>query len=228
MGSRWLARSAAFAAAGVGVFAFASPAMADSNVNINPGNLNDGKGTTAAAVKDQHCDADKGAGPYADEDVWVFVLPGGGTFQHVHLTFSTPGGDVSKNITADQPSGIGSPSGNANSFAWIRTPAGWTLTAASAMVADPEKDFFNLTHTCPATGGGESPSPEASPSEETQESPTPGESEGTQPSPSASTPGLPVTGTAVAGIVTTGVLLVGVGVGLVLMHRRRSLTDAAE
>ena len=223
MGSRWLARAVA-AGAAAGILAFAAPAMANSTININPGNVNNGAGTTAAGFDSHECSETFGGGPYADKDVWVFNLPGNhdvvGDFVSVTATFDTGSGTVTKTIKADG----GDIVFNGTSKAYIALDAGWKLTGASAEITGTA-DFFVLTHTCPASG---TPSPSASPSSSPSASPSESHGTSTSPSASPSTPGLPVTGTAVAGIVTTGVLLVGLGVGLVIMQRRRALTDAAE
>jgi hypothetical protein len=142
-------------------------AVANSTVNINPGNLK--PPPTAESFPNHECSANMGGGPFPGQDVWVFVLPNHNTtgdFVSVHLTFSTPNGTVTRDIPADQPSGILL---NGNSFAWIRTPAGWTLTAASAEITGTA-DFFNLTHTCPASGS--TPTPSMSPSTSPTASPT--------------------------------------------------------
>ncbi|MFC0096224.1 hypothetical protein ACFFKH_01615 [Micromonospora marina] len=89
--------------------------------------------------------------PFADEDVWVFNLPGNqattGTFQTITATFSTPGGPVTRTIPTDPNSAIVNDLGT--SKAWIRTPAGWTLTGATAVISGTAR-FFVLTHTCAA------------------------------------------------------------------------------
>ncbi|WP_229400479.1 hypothetical protein, partial [Micromonospora okii] len=141
-------RLAAFALlVGALLLAAGSPAAADSTININPGNVP----TTAAQFR-QECSPNLGGGPYADEDVWVFNLPGNqttsGNFLSVTATFSTPTGTVTRTIPTDPNSAIVNNLGT--SKAWIRLPAGWTLTGATAVISG-EADFFVLTHTCAAS-----------------------------------------------------------------------------
>ncbi|TNH23971.1 LPXTG cell wall anchor domain-containing protein [Micromonospora orduensis] len=124
-----------------------APAAAASTISINPGNV-----PTTAANFTQNCDPNLGGGPFANEDVWVFNLPGNpqtsGTFQSVTATFSTPGGPVTRTIPTDPNSAIVNNLGT--SKAWIRLPAGWTLTGATAVISGTA-DFFVLTHTCAAS-----------------------------------------------------------------------------
>jgi len=88
--------------------------------------------------------------------VWVFVLPGNhdtsGDFVSLTADFN---GNGSITITAAANPGNFSNGGPATSKAFIIAPAGFTLTGASAVITGTA-DFFNLTHTCPASG---SPSP---------------------------------------------------------------------
>jgi hypothetical protein len=131
--------------------ASATPAWAVDNISINPGNVP----TTAAGFSSKECDPNLGGGPFPGQDVWVFVLPNPnvqGTFLSLHLNFSTPTGPVTRDIPADPNSGI--VNGMGTSKAFIRTPAGWTLTDATttAMISGtgaPNNPHFNLTHTCP-------------------------------------------------------------------------------
>src|SRR3954471_11003623 len=87
--SRWLSRIT-FASALVGVTLLASPslAQADSSITINGGNV-----PTTASDYDHECSANQGGGPYANQDVWVFVLPGNhadsGDFVSVTASFDT-------------------------------------------------------------------------------------------------------------------------------------------
>ncbi|MEU5944524.1 LPXTG cell wall anchor domain-containing protein [Micromonospora sp. NPDC047465] len=142
------ARLAAFALlAGALLLAGGSPAAAASTININPGNV-----PTMASQVTQNCDPNLGGGPFANEDVWVFNLPGNpnttGTFQTVTATFSTPTGDVTRTIPTDPNSAIVNNMGT--SKAWIRTPAGWTLIGATAVISG-NADFFVLSQTCAAS-----------------------------------------------------------------------------
>lgn len=155
--------AAAAGLAGAVALAFAVPALAGGTdfIEINPGNVP----TTAEDFKSQSCDqipADT-----ADWlDGWVFVLPNSvnaeGNFISITATFDDADGDEHV-FTTDHDGGI--VSGSGNNKAYIITPAGWTLTAAKAEInRDGDgKDFFNLTHACPAT---EEPPGEETPSEE--------------------------------------------------------------
>ena len=139
----------AIAAAALGI---SGPAWAVSTININPGNVP----TTAAGFNTHECDANFGGGPFPGQDVWVFVLPGNhdtsGDFVSLTANFN---GNGSITITAAANPGNFSNGGPATSKAFIIAPAGFTLTGASAVITGTA-DFFNLTHTCPASG---SPSP---------------------------------------------------------------------
>jgi hypothetical protein len=139
----------AIAAAALGI---SGPAWAVSTININPGNVP----TTAAGFNTHECDANFGGGPFPGQDVWVFVLPGNhdtsGDFVSLTADFN---GNGSITITAAANPGNFSNGGPATSKAFIIAPAGFTLTGASAVITGTA-DFFNLTHTCPASG---SPSP---------------------------------------------------------------------
>jgi len=214
----------AAALAGLGV---AAPAMADTTVAINPGNVP----TTAAGYGKSDCDF--GGGPYAGKDVWVFVLPGNpkkvGDFVSVTATFGANG---TVTIPADGGAVV---TDRGASKAWITTPAGWTLTGATAVVSGTATKF-NLTHTCPAAGGGETPKPTPKPTASASASPTPtggthgggsgsgagsGSGGGSGNGGGSAAGSLPVTGTAVTGIVLTGVALVIGGVLLLVARRRR-------
>jgi hypothetical protein len=135
----------AIAAAALGI---SGPAWAVSTININPGNVP----TTAAGFNNHECDANFGGGPFPGQDVWVFVLPGNhdtsGDFVSLTANFN---GNGSITITAAANPGNFSNGGPATSKAFIIAPAGFTLTGASAVITGTA-DFFNLTHTCPASG----------------------------------------------------------------------------
>ncbi|MFD2765560.1 DUF7507 domain-containing protein [Micromonospora eburnea] len=135
-----------------------SPALAaDPTISINPGNVP----TTAAGFSSHECDDNLGGGPFQNQDVWVFVLPGSHPpaeeFGSLHLTFSTPGGIRTANITGTPTSTSAIANNMGTSKAWIRLPAGWTLTAGSAAVTGDDDRHFELSHTCPASG--EKPNP---------------------------------------------------------------------
>ncbi|RGC70850.1 hypothetical protein C5N14_01775 [Micromonospora sp. MW-13] len=133
--------------AGALLLAAGSPAVAASTININPGNV-----PTTAAEFTQDCDPNLGGGPFPNEDVWVFNLPGdsqtSGIFESITATFSTPSGTVTRTIPTDPNSAI--VNGMGTSKAWIRLPAGWTLTGATAVISG-SADFFVLSQTCAAS-----------------------------------------------------------------------------
>lgn len=234
-----MARRHALIAAAVGVLSTLSvptAAHADSSVSINPGNVPTG----AAGYGNPDCDPHFGGGPYSGKDVWVFNLPGGkdsGDFVTVTATFTrTGGGAVTTVIDAATGDGDGIVR-KGTSKAWVVTPAGWTLTGATATITGKAK-FFVLTHTCPAAGGGGTgggSTPEATPPSTTQPATTPPRttSPATTPGSTPDTPGnettettpppggLPVTGAAVTGIALAGAALIGAGGFAVLVMRRR-------
>lgn len=221
MGTRWWGRLAAVAgtAAVVGLAA-ASPAWADTTIDINPGNVP----TTAEGHSDHECNF--GGGPFADKDVWVFVLPGNdkaGEFVSVTATFGANG-------TLTIPTNGGAiVNDKGTSKAWITTPAGWTLTAATAVVTGTA-DKFNLTHTCPAGGGngGETPTPTPSESESpsTTTPATPGGSVSGAPGGGNGGGSLPVTGAATLTTAVLGAALVAGGAALLAVRRRKEEAHA--
>lgn len=218
------------------IFAFMSPAWADTTININSGNVP----TTAQAHSDHECSANLGGGPFAGQDVWVFNLPsqGGnaGVFVSVTAIFDTPDGVQTKTIPADGGGIVHS----GHSKAWIAVDAGWTLTAASAVITGTA-DKFVLTHTCPATPGGTpspspsspgspnptptpSPSASADPSSPPTDPSSPPSSGGPSPSSSASQSPLPRTGAAITSMLAAGGIVTAAGGVLVWLMRRRRAT----
>ncbi len=179
----YLAAAAAAVLVGLGS---AAPAYADTQLEINPGNVP----TTAAGFQGHSCDQIPGGQPIADEDGWVFVLPDaaskdGRTFVSVTAYFSHDGTTSLVTVTTTPSSDGAVLNTHGTSKAYVVTPAGWTLTNATAMitgVASP--DFFTLTHTCPAPEASESASPTESASESA--SPTQSASESASPTESAS------------------------------------------
>lgn len=156
-----------------------TPAYGAEQISINPGNVP----TTAEDFNPHQCDPNQGGGPFPGQDVWVFVLPdeNSGDFLSITAHFLDEN-NVQHDVTittATHPNqfNTGQPG---TSKGWIFTPAGWTLIAAEAVITG-DADFFNLTHTCPAS---ESPSP--SPSVSPSKSPSPSPSVSMSPSPSPS------------------------------------------
>jgi len=219
-GSRWVAAAGlATAIAGVIAIFSGSAAYAASTISINPGNVP----TTASGFGTQSC-AQVG-GPVAGMDGWVFVLPGNsnvtGTFTALFLTFQKPDGTL-VNLTIPTDGGAIS-SGGGTSKAWIQTPAGWTLIAATANITGTASSF-NLTHTCPAVQ-----TPPSSP-----------------PPSSSSPPSSPPTSTTTTSSSSLAAVLAGAGTGggaaigliggglfastiaLLVARRRRDAADRAE
>jgi hypothetical protein len=137
------------ATAGIAALAFAATQVqANTTISINPGNVP----TTAQGFDSHDCDKNFGGGPFAGQDVWVFVLPGNhdtsGDFVSLTANFLNM---PSVTITAAANPGNFSNGGPSTSKAFIITTAGLTLTGASAEITGTA-EFFNLTHTCPPRG----------------------------------------------------------------------------
>jgi len=205
-----------------------SPAWANTTININPGNVP----TTAAGFNTHECDPNFGGGPFPGQDVFVFVLPGNhstsGDFVSLTATFNTE----TITITAAANPGNFSNGGPATSKAFVLAPAGSILTGASAVITGTA-EFFNLTHTCPASA---SPSPTASPTPTATASPSPSVTVTATVTPTATrttaTPAVPSGpartgggGGLPAGGIAWGLsaltVAVGSGIGLMLARRRR-------
>src|SRR5688572_18409272 len=126
MASRWLHRAVVVTAVAATVTAFMSAAgWSNTAISINSGNVP----TTAAEFENQLCDPNQGGGPYAGQDVWVFVLPGNhattGDFVSLELYFDTNGdgtADTTKLIPGDGGTILGG--GPSTSKAYIALPAG--------------------------------------------------------------------------------------------------------
>ncbi|MEV7521707.1 LPXTG cell wall anchor domain-containing protein [Streptomyces sp. NPDC091371] len=113
------------------------------------------------------------AGVPASKDGWHFVLPGNTTvFKKLTVTFEPGGTQV---ITV-----FGPPTGK---HAYAASAAGAKLTAASAVVEGGSVEWFNLSHTCPASV---TPSPTPSKTPSGTPSKTPSGSASASPSPSRS------------------------------------------
>ncbi|SCL36478.1 hypothetical protein GA0074692_4362 [Micromonospora pallida] len=188
-----------------------APAAAQTTIDIDPGNV-----PTTAAQYTQNCDPNLGGGPYPDQDVWVFNLPGepavSGVFESVTATFTTPDGSLTVTIPDDGGEIV---NGMGTSKAWIRLPAGYTLVDATADISGLA-DFFVLTHTCAAM----QPTPTATPTRQ----PTPTFTPTGQPTPT--TTHLPVTGTSststLVPLLALGLGAIVTGGALLSLRRRRS------
>ncbi|MFJ2825057.1 LPXTG cell wall anchor domain-containing protein [Streptomyces toxytricini] len=116
------------------------------------------------------------------QDGWHFVLPGNSTtFVELKVTFE-PGGEKTVAV-------FGPPS---DKHAYVASAPGAKLTAASAKVTGGSVEWFNLSHTCPASAttspspsvSSGAPSPSGSPSSSASASGSPSSS--VSPSASAS------------------------------------------
>ncbi|MEU9826972.1 DUF7507 domain-containing protein [Micromonospora chersina] len=123
-----------------------TPALAAQSISIDPDDV-----PTTAADAPQFCYP--GGGPFPDEETWVFDLSGdpetSGVFQSLSTTFRTPGGTVTRPIPGSPNSEIVDFEGVSRAF--IRLPAHWTLTAATAVISGTAENFV-LAHTCAAPG----------------------------------------------------------------------------
>jgi LPXTG-motif cell wall-anchored protein len=219
---RWLLRLALpVAVVAVALFPAAGTAWANKTININSGNVP----TTAKAFGGHDCDF--GGGPFADKDVWIFVLPGNaGDFVSITADFGANG-----TVTITRAANPGNFDTPGTPKAFLVEPAGFTLVGASAVVTDAAtKTFFNLTGTCAATG---TKTPTPTPTPPTTTTTAPGGGGGSSSSStthgggggSSSTAGsnggtLPVTGVAVTGFVIAGLVLIGGGAALLYARRR--------
>ncbi|MCZ7378173.1 hypothetical protein [Micromonospora sp. WMMC250] len=190
------------------------PAPQVSTIDINPGNV-----PTTAAAFTQDCDPNLGGGPYPDQDVWVFNLPGNpetsGEFVTVTGTWSIPNdGTVTRTIPTDGGAIVND---MGTSKAWIRLPAGWTLTDATAVITGTA-DFFVLTATCAASGQPTTPPPTSPPP--TTQPPT-----SAPPTATPTKSHLPITGTSAGGtlipMAILGAVAVALGATLIAVRRRR-------
>ncbi len=154
-------RAATLAVAGLGALVTSGTAWAATNAVLRSGQAP----TTAAAFSAHQCDANFGGGPYADQDVWTFVLPSHSRdFLSLTASFDTTG-DGTADVTVSTASAGGIRDDNGSSKAWIPAPAGAKLLSASAVVTGAETDgpsSFNISRTCPAVAAAPSPSPAVS------------------------------------------------------------------
>jgi hypothetical protein len=103
-----------------------------------------------AAGREPACAAGLGGGPYPDEDVWVFGLPAGAAARFVAVTPEFVAPDRERvALTVPTEAGVLTVDGSGGSVAWLRLPAGWTLTGGSAAIAG-DAGSFALAAVCPA------------------------------------------------------------------------------
>ncbi|WFE58220.1 hypothetical protein [Micromonospora sp. WMMD712] len=105
-----------------------------------------------AAGRDPACAEGLGGGPYPDEDVWMFGLPAGAAvarFVAVTPEFVAPDRERVA-LTVPTEAGVLTVDGAGGSAAWLRLPAGWTLTGGSAAIAG-DAGSFALAAVCPAS-----------------------------------------------------------------------------
>jgi len=212
--ARILATMAAATATGL---ALGTPAYA-VDLGLNPDHKD-----KLAGYFEQKCDDERFAGREEDEDAWHFVVPGGGAFTSITVTFDTDG--VKDDNPADDVTFTGTPAvpgdfvfydaGGEDKHAYLFTPAGYRTVSGTATAT--KGDMFNVSHAC----AGKPDDPSTPPSDPGQ-TPTPDPS----PSVTSSTPGgggghLPRTGTATGAVVIGGIALVAGGVALLAIRRRR-------
>ncbi|MGY3844427.1 LPXTG cell wall anchor domain-containing protein [Streptomyces hydrogenans] len=142
----------------------------------------------------------------ADKDGWHFVIPGGGV-DFVKLTVTFDGG-APVEITS-----FGPPK---DDHAYVASEAGAKLTSAVAIVdGEVKQGFFNLSHTCAATGGstggtatgettGETTTGETTTGETTTGETTTGETTTGETTTGETTTGETTTGETTTGETTTG------------------------
>jgi LPXTG-motif cell wall-anchored protein len=170
---RWPSRLLVVIAVVSGWVLAAQPTRADSTVPIQPGTVPVSAAAfaqTDQANRPSACDI--GGGPFADADVWTFTTkPDRRDLMAVTVTFIAPGraerqtrtiesGDAGRDRdpgASDHSEGDRHAGGDHQAVdgidrgvAWVRTPAGRTLVAASARVAGDASVELVLGGTCPA------------------------------------------------------------------------------
>jgi LPXTG-motif cell wall-anchored protein len=209
MRRRWLARALIVVGAAMAVVAGiggAQAAFADGGISVQ-GSLPTTADPGAIATA---CDLT--GGPYLDQDVWVFSAANGNHLDALTATFiDADGGVVDRKLTdTDQTLDLAG-----HSVAWLRTPAGWTLTAATASTAADAGGPLLIMGTCPAAPAKDSNL--AAPNRAAEAPARPAD---------AQVKTLPVTGHDVGGMLALGLGLVFAG-GLLLTVRRRRPTPTA-
>lgn len=156
---RWAAATLPLSAALL-LAAGAAPAVADDTYTLPLHQDLPLTATSQGVANEKKC-ADIPAG----QDGWHFVLPGNSTtFVKLTVTF-VPGGQ--KVVTV-----FGPPS---DKHAYVASAPGAKLTAASAEVKGGSLDWFNLSHTCPASvkpSSTPSTTPSGTPSSTPSKTPT--------------------------------------------------------
>ncbi|MEV6206151.1 LPXTG cell wall anchor domain-containing protein [Kitasatospora sp. NPDC051914] len=165
-------RAAAAVAAGLMALATGAPALAAGSDTYTV-SVHQTLPVTAAGFGEHEKTC---AGISASKDGWHFVLPGSST-DFVKLTVAFDNG-APVVVTA-----FGPPS---DKHAYVASAPGAKLTSAVAQVKGGEVEWFNLSHTCPATTTPSSPAPSTSASSSTSASPSPSQSQSTSASPSPS------------------------------------------
>jgi LPXTG-motif cell wall-anchored protein len=203
---RWLARAVITAALGFVVWvalSMTSEAWADA-------------GASPAQVP-TNCDH---GGPYPDQDVWSFAGTKDTKLQGA--TFTDSGGQTRVMTDPEEAFDL-----SGHTIAWLKVPAGWTLTAVDPMAA-------RVVGVCPAstsTGGeaagvgapGERPNADTGQGQASTgvEAPIPAFDVKPQQAQVAPKPMLPQTGQDVGSMVMVGAALVVTGVLLLFVRRRR-------
>ncbi len=217
MNSRWLGR-VVIAASAAGVLAIAGATSAQAHDTPTPPYdavlQNSHHNKLATDFTDGCKDVDDAGIDHAqNEDVWVFNTPSDefdpaigvkAQFRRLDNTVVTeliPGSSFDN--------GFGNSPSHTH-LAWIVLPAGWTLVDAEGKTKGDQTRFV-VTHTCPGTA--------------TTRPPTPGDSQSSGGGGGGGGGSLPVTGVAVGTMAVLGVGLLAAGVALLMVRRRRDVSD---